>query len=62
MFTQEQADQVREAFAGTGKEGLSMAELLKVSFGKCPCCSEPLVRGNWLKWCPIRTCDWRTVA
>lgn len=31
---------------------------MKIAFGKCPNCSQPLVGGHWLKWCPDRKCGW----
>lgn len=44
------AERVSSAF-----ETINMAEAISVAFGKCPRCSTPLVAGQWLKWCPVRT-------
>lgn len=43
---------MREAF-----EGLNMQAAIRLVFGKCPKCGERLVRGQWLQFCPDRSCQ-----
>lgn len=31
---------------------------MRLAFGKCPDCNEPMVGGRWLRWCPDRKCGW----
>lgn len=47
---------IKEAFGG-----INMQEAMRLIFGKCPKCSNRMVQGSWLRWCPDRACGYYTV-
>lgn len=49
-------ERMREVFQLVGESATITQGTMRLSFGKCPKCGERLVRGNWLRWCPDRTC------
>lgn len=44
-------ERMREAFGD-----LDMRSALRLLFNKCPECGTVLARGNWLRYCPDRSC------